>query len=260
MVECFCVFGVWVEVIELVSFNYGGMWCWVSQQVEVDVLIYLIQDVIFVLFDSFVNLFDEFYVEVDIGVVYGCQLLYFGVGLFGVQVWCFNYLLESCSKCLVDVLELGIKICFSFDLFFVYCSDVLVVVGGFFEDVIGSEDVYVVVCLLQVGYVVCYVVSVEVYYFYDYCLLEEFCCYFDIGVFYGCECWICVVFGGVGGEGKCYVFVEIQVLCVVGVLYCVFEIVLCSVFKLFGYCFGQLECYLLVVFKCCISMFLGYWK
>ncbi|HHW2785562.1 TPA: glycosyltransferase family 2 protein [Pseudomonas aeruginosa] len=237
-VERFRAFGARVEIIEPASFNHGGTRRWASQQVEADALIYLTQDAIPASPDSFANLLDELYAEADIGV----------------------YPPESRSKRLADASELGIKTCFSSDSFSAYRSDALAAVGGFPEDVIGSEDAYVAARLLQAGYAVRYAASAEVYHSHDYRLLEEFRRYFDIGVFYGRERWIRAAFGGAGGEGKRYVLAEIQALRAAGALYRVPEIALRSAFKLLGYRLGQLERHLPVALKRRISMFPGYWK
>ncbi|RRI42711.1 glycosyltransferase [Pseudomonas aeruginosa] len=149
---------------------------------------------------------------------------------------------------------------FNSDSFSAYRSDALAAVGGFPEDVIGSEDAYVAARLLQAGYAVRYAASAEVYHSHDYRLLEEFRRYFDIGVFYGRERWIRAAFGGAGGEGKRYVLAEIQALRAAGALYRVPEIALRSAFKLLGYRLGQLERHLPVALKRRISMFPGYWK
>ncbi|MCT5351902.1 glycosyltransferase family 2 protein [Pseudomonas aeruginosa] len=230
-VERFRAFGARVEVIEPASFNHGGTRRWASQQVEA-----------------------------DIGVAYGRQLPHPGAGLLGAQARRFNYPPESRSKRLADASELGIKTCFSSDSFSAYRSDALAAVGGFPEDVIGSEDAYVAARLLQAGYAVRYAASAEVYHSHDYRLLEEFRRYFDIGVFYGRERWIRAAFGGAGGEGKRYVLAEIQALRAAGALYRVPEIALRSAFKLLGYRLGQLERHLPVALKRRISMFPGYWK
>lgn len=197
-VERFRAFGARVEVIEPASFNHGGTRRWASQQVEADALIYLTQDAIPASPDSFANLLDELYAEADIGVAYGRQLPHPGAGLLGAQARRFNYPPESRSKRLADASELGIKTCFSSDSFSAYRSDALAAVGGFPEDVIGSEDAYVAARLLQAGYAVRYAASAEVYHSHDYRLLEEFRRYFDIGVFYGRERWIRAAFGGAG--------------------------------------------------------------
>lgn len=139
-VERFRAFGARVEVIEPASFNHGGTRRWASQQVEADALIYLTQDAIPASPDSFANLLDELYAEADIGVAYGRQLPHPGAGLLGAQARRFNYPPESRSKRLADASELGIKTCFSSDSFSAYRSDALAAVGGFPEDVIGSED------------------------------------------------------------------------------------------------------------------------
>lgn len=71
-----------------------------------------------------------------------------------------------------------------FNFFFVYRLLVFKELEGFFLNIIFCEDMFYVVKVIFVGYQVVYVVDVVVWYFYNYKLLEEFKCYFDIGVFY----------------------------------------------------------------------------
>ncbi|MCU1716170.1 glycosyltransferase family 2 protein [Pseudomonas sp. 5P_3.1_Bac2] len=253
-------YGAQVVVIDPATFNHGGTRRWASQQVDAEVLIYLTQDAIPANPECFANLLSELSSEGDIGVAYGRQLPHPGAGLLGAQARRFNYPPQSRSKRLRDAAELGIKTCFSSDSFSAYRREALNAVGGFPEDVIGSEDAYVAARLLQSGYAVRYAASAEVYHSHDYRVLEEFRRYFDIGVFYGREQWIRQAFGSAGGEGKRYVLAEIQALREAGALHRVPEVLVRSALKLLGYRLGHLEHHLPVSLKRRISMFPGYWK
>ena len=186
----FRAYGARVEVIDPKQFNHGGTRRWASQQVSAQALIYLTQDAIPADDQSFARLVANLYSETDIGVAYGRQLPHPTAGLLGAQSRHFNYPAQGRSKRLSDAPELGIKTCFSSDSFSVYRRDALEAVGGFPQDVIGSEDAYVAAKMLLSGYAVRYAADAQVLHSHDYRLLEEFRRYFDIGVFYGRERWI----------------------------------------------------------------------
>ncbi|XLX40134.1 glycosyltransferase family 2 protein [Ectopseudomonas mendocina] len=252
--------GARVEVIEPGQFNHGGTRRWACQQVAADVLIYLTQDAVPATPDTFARIVSALHGESDIGVAYGRQLPHADAGLLGAQARRFNYPPVSRTKRLADAGELGIKTCFSSDSFSVYRRDALEAVGGFPEDVIGSEDAYVAARMLLAGYAVRYAADAEVHHSHDYRLLEEFRRYFDIGVFYGRERWIGEAFGAASGEGLRYVKAELQAVMAAGALWRVPEVLLRTAAKLLGYRIGQGERYLDVGLKRRLSMFPGYWK
>ncbi len=252
--------GARVEVIEPNQFNHGGTRRWASQQVDADALIYLTQDAIPADAGTFANIIADLHGEADIGVAYGRQLPHPDAGLLGAQSRRFNYPPQSRTKRMSDAPELGIKTCFSSDSFSAYRRDALVAVGGFPEDVIGSEDAYVAARMLLGGYAVRYAATAEVYHSHDYSVLEEFRRYFDIGVFYGRERWIRQAFGSAGGEGMRYVKAEMAALRAAGCLYRLPEVFLRSAMKLTGYRLGQVEMSLPSTLKRRVSMFSGYWR
>ncbi|WP_138762711.1 glycosyltransferase family 2 protein [Pseudomonas lactis] len=252
-------FGARVEVIDARDFNHGGTRRWASEQVGGDALIVMTQDAIPATAETFANLISELQLEPLNGVAYGRQLPHPGAGVLGAQSRHFNYPAASRTKRLHDAAQLGIKTCFSSDSFSVYRRSALSAVGGFPQDVIGSEDAYVAARMLLAGYQVRYAASAQVYHSHDYRLLEEFRRYFDIGVFYGREPWIRQAFGDAGGEGKRYVLAELHALREANALYRAPEVVVRSAFKLLGYRLGHLERHLPNALKRRLGMFSTYW-
>jgi len=252
-------FGARVEVIDARDFNHGGTRRWASEQVGGEALIVMTQDAIPANAQTFTNLIAELQLDPLNGVAYGRQLPHPGAGVLGAQSRHFNYPPQSRSKSLADAPELGIKTCFSSDSFSVYRRSALEAVGGFPNDVIGSEDAYVAARMLLDGYKVRYAATAEVYHSHDYGLMDEFHRYFDIGVFYGRERWIRQAFGDAGGEGKRYVLAELAALREAGVLYRAPEVVVRSAFKLLGYRLGHLERYLPKSLKQRLGMYSTYW-
>lgn len=252
-------FGARVEVIDARDFNHGGTRRWASEQVGGDALIVMTQDAIPATAETFANLISELQLEPLNGVAYGRQLPHPGAGVLGAQSRHFNYPAASRSKSLADAPQLGIKTCFSSDSFSVYRRSALQAVGGFPQDVIGSEDAYVAARILLAGYQVRYAASAQVYHSHDYRLLDEFKRYFDIGVFYGREAWIRQAFGDAGGEGKRYVLAELRALREANALHRAPEVVMRSAFKLLGYRLGHLERHLPNSLKRRLGMFSTYW-
>lgn len=255
----FRAYGARVEVIDPQQFNHGGTRRWASQQVSAQALIYLTQDAIPADEQSFARLVANLYSEADIGVAYGRQLPHPTAGLLGAQSRHFNYPAQGRSKRLSDAPELGIKTCFSSDSFSVYRRDALEAVGGFPQDVIGSEDAYVAAKMLLAGYAVRYAADAQVQHSHDYRLLEEFRRYFDIGVFYGRERWIRQAFGTAGSEGVRYVKAELQALCAAGAYWRIPEVFVRTALKLLGYRLGHHEAHLSTPIKRHLSMYSNYW-
>jgi rhamnosyltransferase len=252
--------GARVKVIDAATFNHGGTRRMATQMVDAEILIFLTQDAIPDSPQSLANLCEELLVEPDIGLAYGRQLPHQGAGLLAAQARRFNYPPSSRTKRKADAAQLGIKTCFSSDSFSAYRRTALEAVGGFPENVIGSEDAYLSGKLLLAGYAVRYAASACVRHSHDYRLMEEFRRYFDIGVFYGRERWIGQAFGSAGGEGRRYVQAEIAALRDAGALWRLPEVLLRSALKLLGYRLGYLERYLPRGVKRRISMFSTYWN
>src|SRR3990167_5475812 len=160
--------GAHVEVIDPRSFNHGGTRRWACQQVNAEVLIFLTQDAIPARPDALERIKAALFSEADIAVAYGRQLPHPGASLLASQARQFNYPGTGRTKRLQDATELGIKTCFSSDSFAAYRRDALLSLGGFPEDVLGSEDAYVAAKLLLAGHAVRYAADAEVYHSHDY--------------------------------------------------------------------------------------------
>lgn len=252
--------GAVVSVISANDFNHGGTRRWASGQVTADVLIYMTHDAIPANPDSLRILRDAVLTSPRVGSAYGRQIPHVNAGLLGAHGRDFNYPGTSRNKTLKDAPELGIKTCFSSNSFAAYRKTALEEIGGFPQNVIGSEDAYVAGRMLLAGWIVRYEADAVVYHSHDYSLFAEFRRYFDIGVFYGREKWISHYFGSAKGEGFRFVVSELKMLLKNGAYGRLFEIPLRAVFKLLGYKLGKAEFYIPLWLKRRLSMFSGYWK
>jgi rhamnosyltransferase len=258
-VSRFQQFGAQVQVIAAREFNHGGTRRWASKQVDAEAMILLTQDAIPATAHTFANLVEELQGDPRIGIAYGRQLPHPGAGILEAQSRLFNYSDQSRSKSLADAHELGIKTCFSSDSFSIYRRSALELVGGFPEDVIGSEDAHVAARMLLSGYLVRYAASACVEHSHNYSPIEEFRRYFDIGVFYGRERWIRDAFGTAGQEGKRYVQAELRAVRDAGQLHRVPEVLLRCSLKFLGYRLGHAEHHLPTRLKRRLGMFSNYW-
>lgn len=252
--------GARILTIPLAQFNHGGTRRWASQEVEADILIYMTQDAIPANSESLQLLQQALLANPELGVAYGRQLPHATSSVLAAHARQFNYPEASCTKLLADAPRLGIKTCFNSDSFSAYRRQALQDVGGFPEDVIGSEDAYVAGKILLAGWGVRYEASAQVYHAHDYSLVQEFQRYFDIGVFYGRERWIADHFGKAGGEGRRFFLSKMRAVWQAGQGWRLPEVVLRAGLNWSGYRMGHWEHYLPCALKRRLGMFAGYWK
>ena len=108
--------------------------------------------------------------------------------------------------------QIGFKATFFSNSFAVYRRSALEAVGSFPTNVIVSEEVTVIARMLMAGWHVAYSADAAVYHSHSLTLRSEFARYFDIGVHHGREKWLIDSFGNAGGEGRRFVFDELQYL------------------------------------------------
>lgn len=250
--------GARVHVIDTINFNHGGTRRWASEQVEADILIYMTQDAIPEA-ECFAQLCASFQ-NPQVAITYARQLPRENAGVLEAHARLFNYPAQAVTKRFDDRTQLGIKTCFSSDSCAAYRVEALKAVGGFPQDVIGSEDAFVASKVLLKGWHVQYAAAARVVHSHSYSVFEEFKRYFDIGVFYGRERWINEIYGYASGEGLRFVKSEINALLAAQQWYRIPEALLRSALKISGYKLGQIENYIPVLIKRNISMFSGYWQ
>lgn len=200
------------QQIEVSSFNHGGtrQEC-IDQYPDSEICVFLTQDAI--LFDEYsiarlVKAFDD----PSVGCAYGRQIPHPNAKPFAVFARLFNYKEDSYTFSYDDRTQHGIKTAFCSNSFAAYRHSAMDNVGGFPNDTILSEDMYVAAKMLMAGWKISYVSSAKVYHSHDYSVIDEFKRYFDIGVFHERESWIREKFGQAEGEGGRFVLNEVKYL------------------------------------------------
>ncbi|MNJ13136.1 Poly-beta-1,6-N-acetyl-D-glucosamine synthase [compost metagenome] len=250
--------GLNLKVISGAEFNHGGTrQMMVDVNASYDVYVFLTQDAFLENPDAITNLVKPF-ADPAVGAVCGRQLGHLDATLLANHARSFNYPDRSRVKSLSDAAELGIKTPFMSNSFSAYRGDALRDAGGFPSHVILSEDMYVAARMLLKGWKVAYASEAVCRHSHNYTIKEEFCRYFDQGVFHAREPWIREAFGGAGGEGLRYVKSE---LCFLSFkhLYLWPEAFVRNAFKLLAFKLGLRERSLSPALKKKLSMHKRYW-
>ncbi|MEN8226493.1 MAG: glycosyltransferase family 2 protein [Bacteroidota bacterium] len=204
--------GFTVELIGRDEFNHGGTRQYgLSFLGNVDVVVFLTQDANLSSVDSLCQILEPFH-DSRVGAVCGRQLPRRHATPVEAHARLYNYSSEAFSRSIKDINKFGLKTAFISNSFAAYRISALNKVGGFPEDVIFGEDMYVATKLLMVGYEIAYAADACVYHSHDYSLWQEMKRYFDMGVFHAREPWIRQELGGAEGEGVKFVVSELKYL------------------------------------------------
>lgn len=241
------------------AFNHGGTR---NQAVEFgksfsDVVVFMTQDAILESSDSLVSLLVPFS-DPEVAAVCGRQLPHHDATPLAAHARYFNYPSESKVKSQVDISTLGIKAAFMSNSFAAYRLSVFEELGGFPDNTILAEDMYLTAKMILSGYKVAYCAEATVFHSHNYTLKQEFQRYFDTGVFQQEQQWIQQKFGRVASEGKRFVLSELKFLSIKSPLL-IPKAILSTLAKLIGFKLGYY--YYMLPYKWCkaLSMHKGYW-
>ena len=247
-----------VKVISSTEFNHGGTRNKATKELSnSDVLIFMTQDSILNTHTELEKLLSYFNDD-NVAAVCGRQLPHDGANPLAMHARFFNYPEESCVKSASDIPKLGIKTAFMSNSFAAYRTKVFFELGGFPENTILAEDMYLTAKMIKAGYKVAYCAEAAVKHSHNYTPLQEFQRYFDIGVFHAREPWIREEFGGAGGEGMRFIRSELAFLLQTAPLW-IPRSLITSGCKLLGYKLGQK--YRKLPWSWCrsFSMYKSYW-
>ena len=205
--------GFCVHSISLSAFNHGGTR---NQAVKfsedfADIVVFMTQDAILASSDSLVNLLAPFS-DPKVAAVCGRQLPHHNATPLAAHARYFNYPSESKVKSQADISILGIKTAFMSNSFAAYRLSVFEELGGFPDNTILAEDMYLTAKMILSGYKVAYCAEETVFHSHNYTLKQEFQRYFDTGVFQRDQAWIQQTFGKAASEGKKFVLSELKFL------------------------------------------------
>nr|WP_314116736.1 glycosyltransferase [uncultured Aggregatibacter sp.] len=205
--------GFLVHSIPKSEFNHGGTR---NQAVEfatsfADVVVFMTQDAILASPDSLANLLAPF-VDPEVAAVCGRQLPHYNATPLAAHARYFNYPSESKVKSQADISMLGIKTAFMSNSFAAYRLSVFEELGGFPDNTILAEDMYLTAKMILSGYKVAYCAEATVFHSHNYTLKQEFQRYFDTGVFQRDQAWLQQIFGKAVAEGKKFMLSELKFL------------------------------------------------
>lgn len=242
-------------------FNHGSTRNMAAKEVkklfDSDIFIFLTQDVILASQDSLAKLISPFTAP-DVVAVCGRQLPHEDANPLSVHARLFNYPTDSSVKSIADIPRLGIKTTFMSNSFSAYRSRVFFDLGGFPENTILAEDMYLAAKMIKADYKVAYCAEATVRHSHNYTPWEEFRRYFDTGVFHATEAWIREQFGGAEGEGMRLIRSELVYLWQNAPSW-IPRALLTNVCKLLGYKLGQNYRYLPWKWRYKLSMYKSYW-
>jgi len=249
------------DVVEISKkeFNHGGTrQKAVSKNQEYEFVVFLTQDAILSSSDSLKKIIQAFADE-NIAAVCGRQLPHLGAGAVESHARLFNYPGNSSVRSLKDHKKFGVKTAFLSNSFAAYRIPALQEVGGFPDEVIFGEDMYVAAKLLKAGYKLAYEANACVYHSHNYSIFQEAKRYFDMGVFHSREPWIRDEFGSAEKEGAKFMISELRYLSK-HALFRIPEAFLRTFTKYISFHLGLAEQYISLKIKKKISMNPGYFK
>ncbi|HIF9347324.1 TPA: glycosyltransferase [Photobacterium damselae] len=204
--------GFSVKNILAKDFNHGGTRnLAVSLFTDIDILIFLTQDAILYSQNSISEIIKHFE-DPMVGAVCGKQIPHENANLLAQHARKYNYPSHTAIKSKNDISELGIKTVFMSNSFSAYRKEVFDELGGFSNNTILGEDMFLASKMVINNYKLVYSADSIVYHSHNYSLFDEFKRYFDTGVFHANEKWIIDSFGKASGEGKKFVLSELKFL------------------------------------------------
>lgn len=252
-------YGARVLQINRKEFNHGKTRNIGVKEAKGEIVIFLTQDALLFETESIEKLLEAFRDE-DVSVSFGRQVPHLNAKFFGSFARMFNYPVESSVRSYRDKTKYGLKTVFNSNSFAAYRKDVLVDVGGFPDNVILGEDMYVAAKMVMRGKKIAYTADAIVYHSHDFTIMQEFQRNFDIGVFHTYESWLLKEFSNPEGEGVRFVLAEWKQLIKQRKLFLLPISVLRNSAKYIGYKMGRNYKILPPFLRKKISMYKAFWN
>lgn len=252
-------FGASVFEIDSNEFNHGGTR---NKGVELlsknEIVVFLTQDSILAEKHSLQRLLSPFS-DSQVAAVTGRQLPHTNANPIAKHARLYNYSKDTVKKTKKDIQTLGIKTAFCSNSFSAFRTKAFHECGGFPNNTILGEDMYLAAKLLLKDYAVVYCAEATTYHSHNYSTIEEFRRYFDTGVFHEQQPWLLREFGSATGEGKRFVVSELRYLTKNAPIY-IPEALLRTVLKLSAYHIGKRYKKLPLTLTRILSMHQAFWK
>jgi len=197
-------YGAQVSIIDRTAFDHGTTRSLAARAAKGDILIFLTQDVLPVHRTVLEELISPLLGSDSIAVSYGRQLPAFDADEIAAHLRGFNYTELSVVRDFNDRDVLGLETIFNSNSCAAYLKSSLMEIDFFKSGLIFGEDTCAAGRLLEKGKKIAYVANAAVYHSHNYEWHEEFCRYFDIGVFHANENWLLNTYGHTGSRGKQY--------------------------------------------------------
>lgn len=247
-----------ISFISLNDFNHGGTrQLVVDQYPEADLFIFLTQDIVLADDNAFSTLIEPFN-NLSVGASYGRQLPKDDADLFAMHSRLFNYKKYRFENDLSSASVRGIKTIFMSNSFAAYRNKAIKSVGGFPNDLILGEDMFVAAQMILSNWITVYESKSFCLHSHNYSIKQECKRYFDIGVFHAQNQWLLNKFGLISGEGLMFIVSEIKFLGL-RFAYLIPYCLLRNFLKFISYKFGIYHRYIPNRFKEKLSMHKKFW-
>jgi rhamnosyltransferase len=224
-----------------------------------DILVFLTQDSLLATNDSLMNILKPF--EDDrVAAVCGRQLPHDDADPIATHSRLFNYKEDSFNNSKEDIKIRGLKTAYMSNSFAAYRYTAYEESGGFPEGLIFGEDMFLAAKMILAGYKTYYAGDATVKHSHNYTLKEEFCRYFDIGVFHASQPFLLEEFGNPSGEGLKFAFSEFKYCLKHGGTYWAINSIIRTGLKFVGYKLGLMNSGFPVWINQGLSMDTNYWK
>lgn len=194
------------------EFNHGGTRNISLNHIDsCDVIVFLTQDAVLKNNNQLKNIIN-FFNDKSVSAVCGRQIAHDDANPIARHLRRFNYPEITHFSTKSQIASKGLKVAFMSNSFSAYRASIFKKLGGFPNNIILGEDMYMAAKMILNGYKIVYSQDACVKHSHNYTPYQEFKRYFDIGVFHATEPWIQCKFGGAGSEGKKYLISEFKYL------------------------------------------------
>lgn len=260
-VQVFEEIGAKIISIRREDFDHGTTRNIAFQTSSANIYVFITQDAIPADKHALQILVNSLYDHSDCALVYGRQIPDDEAGAFARHTRLYNYpegnQLELRS--VEDIPRLGIRTAFCSDSFAAYRYSAMEQIGFFPNNTLFAEDSIAAAKLLQHGWKIGYDPQAVITHSHEYSMRQEFCRYFDMGVFHGMNPWYMDLLGNAEGEGFRFVLAEYAYLKRAGITLAMLRVIFRNTIRFSGYRTGRMHAFLPLSVKQAFSTNQAFW-